>query len=98
MLRLNHVDVSEEQLTAFVLQSLLLASNAPRLARRSTDEAITIGNRIRINLADVALHKLGVGMVAQIGCTTMRFELIGLNHIEARLLKAKVKTSTTCKE
>ena len=37
-------------------------------------------------------------MVAKVRSTTMRFELIGPNHIEAYLLKAKVKTSATCKE
>lgn len=98
LLRLNHVDVFEEQLTALILQPFLLAGNAPRLARRSTDEAITIGYRSRINLADVAQHKLCVEMVAKVSGTTMRLELICPNHIEARLLKAKIKTSTTCKE
>ena len=66
--------------------------------RSLEDEAVTIGNRGRINLADVTQQKLCVGVVAQVSSTTMRFELIGPNHIEACLLKAKVKTSATCKE
>ena len=82
----------------FILQSLLLSGYAPRLARRSTDEAVAVGHIFRVDGVEVCQHKLRVGMIAKIGITHSRFELIGPNHLESRLLKAKVKTSASCKE
>ena len=65
---------------------------------QSTDEAVAVGHIFRVDGVEVCQHKLRVGMIAKIGITHSRFELIGPNHIEACLLKAKVKTSATCKE
>lgn len=69
------------------LQSFLLTSYTSGLTRRSTNETVTIGDEIRINLAYIAQNELCVWVIPFISGTTTLFELISSNHMESCLFK-----------
>ena len=95
LLGFDKINVCKKQFPSFIVQSSLLSRDAPRLARRASDKALTFWNIFGVDFVDITQYKLSIGMIFDISITNSRVELICPNHTESCLFKSQIKTSTT---
>ncbi len=91
----NHANVGEKQLASLIIKSMLLTCYAPRLTRRTPNEAITIWNIFGVNTNYIFFAENRIRVILFIGRMNVWFELISPNHLESSLFKTKVKTSAS---